>query len=144
MPQRKGEASLPEHCEVHKGKSMAFLPIPLSLTTLMLEEFWVNLHSFYFSSPQYPTFHDLTHCQCRLKLSNSVLGPSHKFIPVLKVTPHVMDANLDRFERDVHLKVYFAMQPMGNKPPKLYVKSKWRPPSNVNPNGGGSVPTHLL
>lgn len=61
--------------------------------------------------------------------TKSILGLSHKFIPVPHHTPYDIDAYLSRFERDVHLKVWFAQNPLDNKPPKLYVKSEWRPPS---------------
>ena len=62
------------------------------------------------------------------KASKSILGLSHKFIPVPKTTPHDLSATLERFKKDIHLKAYFAMQPLGNETPKLYVKSTWHPP----------------
>ena len=39
-----------------------------------------------------------------------------------------METSLDNFERDCHLKVFFAGNPLDNNPPPLYIKSTWRPP----------------
>ena len=56
-----------------------------------------------------------------------LLGLSHKFIPVQKFTYSDIEASLERLERDVHLKVFFADEPWDNKPPPLYMKFNWRP-----------------
>ena len=47
-----------------------------------------------------------------------------------------LEQSFDKFERDAHLKAYFAGEPMDNDPEPLYVKSSWRPPV-------GSVPQEL-
>jgi hypothetical protein len=56
-----------------------------------------------------------------------LLGLSHKFIPVPKFTSSDIEASLERLERDIHLKVFFADEPWDNQPPPLYMKSNWRP-----------------
>jgi hypothetical protein len=51
-----------------------------------------------------------------------------KFIPTPKFTTDDLTPTLDRLERDVHLKVFFAhIQNQEDDIPKLYVKSDWRP-----------------
>jgi len=62
------------------------------------------------------------------KAIKSVLGLSHNFI----VNPSFtfdgdFDKMLNRLERDIHLKVFFADEPWDYNPPPLYVKSTWRP-----------------
>ena len=64
------------------------------------------------------TFRDLTNGKAMPRLLKSVLGLSHKFI----VTPdftlkdeETLEESLDRFCRDLYLKVYFADEPMDNK-----------------------------
>ena len=64
------------------------------------------------------------------RLLKSVLGLSHKFIVTPEFTikdGETLEESLDRFCRDVYLKVYFADEPMDNKPPTFYMKSTWRP-----------------
>ena len=58
----------------------------------------------------------------------SILGLSHKFIPVPRITSSHMTNELDRIERNVHLKVYFEDDPTEKERSPLYVKSIWRPP----------------
>ena len=87
-----------------------------------------TLIDIYLTRPNNLAFHDLTNGRVMPKASKSILGLSHKFIPVPKTTPHDLSAMLERFEREIHLKAYFAMQPLGNETPKLYVKSTWSPP----------------
>jgi len=48
-----------------------------------------------------------------------------------------MEKSLARFERDAHIKAFFADSPKDSDPPALYVESKWRPPI-------GTVPQVLL
>ena len=73
--------------------------------------------SIYLTKPNNLAFHDLTNGRVMPKASKSILGLSHKFIPVPKTTPHDLSAMLERFEQDIHLKAYFAMQPLDNKTP---------------------------
>ena len=87
----------------------------------------------YCSRPQNKSFHDLTIGKIMPKATKSILGLSHKFIPTPKVTSYDIEDRLDRLERDIHLKVYFAANPLQNKKPQLYVKSKWRPPYHTIP-----------
>ena len=64
------------------------------------------------------------------RATKALLGQSHNFIPTPKVTPHgdKIEAGLERLERDVHLKTFFAGQPLDpSEQPKLYIKSTWRP-----------------
>ena len=83
----------------------------------------------YLTRPNHVAFHDLTKGKTVPKKIGSILGLSKKFIPV---PPHSVDGkdleeSLNNFERDCHLKVYFAGDRMDKKS-ILYVKSKWRPP----------------
>ena len=83
----------------------------------------------FFSRPQNCAFHDLTQGKVMPKGLSSLLGLSHSFIPTPPSTMPMEDveATLDRFERDMQLKVYFADEPMDANPPPLYLKSNWRP-----------------
>ena len=45
-----------------------------------------------------------------------------------------LDTFLGEFERDTHLKAFFAGEPLDNDPEPLYVKSKWRPPLDSVPH----------
>ena len=70
------------------------------------------------------------------RATKALLGQSHNFIPTPKVTPHgdKIEAGLERLERDVHLKTFFAGQPLDpSEQPKLYIKSTWRPPPYAIP-----------
>jgi hypothetical protein len=50
-----------------------------------------------------------------------------KFIPTSKFTTDNLSPTMDRLERDVHLKVFFAhMQDLDEEIPKLYVQCLWR------------------
>ena len=54
-----------------------------------------------------------------------------KFIPTPQWTPHpdVVDKSIDRFERDLGLKVFFAGdEDITTTPEKLQVKLTWRAP----------------
>lgn len=67
-----------------------------------------------------------------------MLGLSRKFIPTERysMSPDDLDKSFQDLERDCHLKVFFAGDPMDNKPEPLYVKSVWRPPL-------GSIPQEV-
>ena len=71
-------------------------------------------------------------------LAKSLLGLSRKFIPTERFSqgPRELDEGLNRFDRDAHIKAFFAGSPLDNNPPPLYVPSIWRPPP-------GSVPQEL-
>ena len=64
------------------------------------------------------------------KIAKELLGLSKNFIPVKKHSLRLKDleVNLEKFERDINLKTWFAGSPLDHKPPPLYVKSIWRPP----------------
>ena len=85
---------------------------------------------YYFASPKIVAFHNLTNSKAVLQIAKHVLGLSRKFISVRyqSVSADEMNPSLESFERDCHLKVFFAGNPLDHKPPPLYVKSKWRPP----------------
>ena len=80
-------------------------------------------------------FHDLTKGKVVPKIVKQLLELSRKFIPVKDHSQCSDDLEeaLHRFERDCHLKVFFADSPLDNKPPPLYVKSIWRPPLSAIP-----------
>jgi len=90
---------------------------------------------YYFSSPKNVAFHDLSYGMAVPTIPAQVLGHSRKFIPVRHHSGSVkeMNSSLDNFERDYHLKVYFAGSPLDYKPPPLYAKSKWQPPYDSIP-----------
>ena len=90
---------------------------------------------YYFASPKNVAFHNLTNSKAVPQIAKHVLGLSRKFIPVRhhSVSADEMNPSLENFERDCHLKVYFAGNPLDHKPPPLYVKSKWRPPYSAIP-----------
>jgi hypothetical protein len=75
-------------------------------------------------------FHDLTTGNILPPMANTLLGLGLKFIPTPKsnTSPDEQTTTLERFERDLSLKVFFA----GNTddaptPNNLRVKSNWRP-----------------
>jgi len=72
------------------------------------------------------------------KFAKHLLGLSRKFIPVkdYSTSSDDLDEYFKKFERDTHLKVFFAGSPMDAKPEPLYVKSIWRPPL-------GSIPPEI-
>jgi hypothetical protein len=54
-----------------------------------------------------------------------------KFIPTPPTTTNDISANLLRLERDIHLTIFFAhhdTDTTADTTPKLYMKSKWKPP----------------
>ena len=91
--------------------------------------------SYYFSRPNNLAFHDLTKIKSVPLVAREILGLSTKFISTKPFTSSATDLekSQDNFRRDAHLKVFFADSPIENDPPKLYVKSKWRPPLDEIP-----------
>ena len=85
----------------------------------------------YFYHSTNKTFHDLTNGRSLPAAATSILGMGMKFIPPPQWTPHpgVVDESIDRFERDLGLKVFFAGdKDITRTPEKLQVKSTWRAP----------------
>ena len=91
--------------------------------------------SEYFHRPNNIAFHDLTKGKQVPNIAKHLLGLSRKFIPAKKFSQSAndMDKPLENFERDCHLKVFFADTPLENDPPPLYMKSQWRPPTTAIP-----------
>ena len=78
-------------------------------------------------------FHDLTPNKSAPQASKALLGLGYKFICTPKFTNGSIAASYSRFERDVHLRVFFACgseldpDPIALDKSKLYVKSDWSP-----------------
>lgn len=95
---------------------------------------------YYFARPSNLAFHDLTPGKVVPPAARSLLGLSLKFIPTPKVTTCDLQPSFTRFERDLHIKAYFAgddslISKLGmNEAPKLYVRSNWTPPPWEIPN----------
>jgi len=76
------------------------------------------------------SFHDLTINKSINPAAAKLLGLGLKFIISPETTSSFSNIDFSRFCRDTHLKTWFAGAPiLDNKPSKLYVKSKWTPPS---------------
>ncbi len=75
-------------------------------------------------------FHDLTGGKSLPVATKSLLGLSLKFIPVPHHSPSATDVApfLDRIERDIGLRTFFAGREQEKEIPKLRAKSTWRPP----------------
>ncbi|EJK59878.1 hypothetical protein THAOC_19851 [Thalassiosira oceanica] len=86
------------------------------------------------SRPMNLAFHDLTTGKVIPKKFKAVLGLSYKFIITPGKTWSKVKPSLERFERDTHLKVFFADDPTEATAPPLRVKSIWRPPANAIPS----------
>ena len=76
--------------------------------------------------------HDLTTNHTPPPTFRTLLGLGLSFCPIPMPTFSRFRDNLDRFRRDVYLKVYFAGQEL--PPAKLFVRSDWHPPMNAIPN----------
>ena len=90
---------------------------------------------YYFARPTNLAFHDLTQGKIVPPAARSLLGMSLKFIPTPPLTglPKDLNNSLDRFERDMQIKSFFAGSEDGllastSTMPKLYIRSKWTPP----------------
>ena len=81
----------------------------------------------YLSRPKNLAFHDLTQGKVVPKIAKELLGISRNFIPVKKYSPNFkgLEVNLEKFKRDINLKILFAGSPLDHKPLPLYVKSIW-------------------
>ena len=77
-------------------------------------------------------FHDLTQNNELPSDTNLLLGLGLKFIPVpsINITRDDLAHTLDRFERDIGLRVYFAGDQSDDTydPSELHKKSSWRAP----------------
>ena len=91
--------------------------------------------SHYFSRPNNLAFRDPTKNKSVPLVAREILCISTKFIPTKPFTSSAaeLEKSQTNFRRDAHLKVFFADSPIGNDPPKLYVKSKWGPPPDKIP-----------
>ncbi len=83
------------------------------------------------------TFHNLTAGASLPPATATLLGLSLKFIPTPRYSPSKSDVvpALDRFERDIGLKTFFAGHSNNEEIPKLQAKSAWRlplPPRSVD------------
>jgi hypothetical protein len=83
----------------------------------------------YFSKAMNTAFHDLTGGKSLPVAIKSLLGLSLKFIPTPRYSPSATDVapSLDRIERDIGLRTFFAGRDH-EETPKLRAKSTWRPP----------------
>ena len=77
-------------------------------------------------------FHDLTHNNELPLHTKQLLGLGLKFIPVppINITQDDLARTLDRFERDIGLRIYFAGDQSDDTydPSELHKKSSWRAP----------------
>ena len=86
---------------------------------------------FYFKSPTNLAFHDLTSGNSLSPATKIVMGLGNKFIPMPSPTPRKLAMeSFERFQRDLHLKVFFADSDDQFFLPKskLYFRSNWIPP----------------
>jgi hypothetical protein len=95
--------------------------------------------------PSNMAFHDLTPSHRVPKAAKSLLGLGSKFIVTPSKTTGSIEQTIKRFQRDFHLKVYFACECdettelaraadfSSQQRSKLYVKSKWNPTENDVP-----------
>ena len=84
----------------------------------------------YFSKLTNSAFHNLTGKTSLPATTRSLLGLGLKFIPVPRIAPTAMDIepSLDRFERDIGLRTFFAGRNQEKDIAKLRATSIWRPP----------------
>jgi hypothetical protein len=89
---------------------------------------------YYFARPTNLSFHYLTPGKAMPPAAKSLFRLSMKCIPTPRYTKYHMMPSLDRFERDLTVKVFWvgdeSLSSLGgeNEAPKLYVRSKWTPP----------------
>ncbi len=81
----------------------------------------------YFLKASNNTFHDLTTGAFLPPATATLLGLSLKFIPMPRYSPSKSDVvpSLDRFERNIGLKTFFAGHSNNKEIPKLQAKSAW-------------------
>ena len=84
----------------------------------------------YFLKAMNTAFHDLTEGKSLPQTASTLLGLSLKFIPTPRYALSTTDVapSLDRIERDISLKTFFAGHNQEKEIPKLRAKSTWRPP----------------
>jgi hypothetical protein len=88
-------------------------------------------HWYYFSRPFNMACHNLTKDSPPPPTFRTLLGLGLNFCPTPDTTTCQIKATLERFQRDLYLKVYFAGQDL--KPTKLFVRSEWNPPLGAIP-----------
>jgi hypothetical protein len=145
MEKVRSSAALDDH---HIKERFGFVPDP-SITpfsnAVRLRESSMST-SFVSSMPTNMAFHDLTPSHRVPKAAKSLLGLGSKFIVTPSKTTGSIEETIKRFQRDFHLKVYFASECdettelacaadfANQQRSKLYVKSKWNPTENDVPN----------
>jgi hypothetical protein len=85
----------------------------------------------YFSRPFNMACHDLTNAHSPPPTFRTLLGLGLNFCPVPRTAKNCMRDSLDRFQRDLYLKIFFAGQTL--PPAKLFVRSDWYPPTETIP-----------
>ncbi len=91
----------------------------------------------YFSHFTNKTFHDLTPGKSLPAAATFLLGFGLRFIPIPKKSLQLkeIDEGINRFDRDMFLKIYFAGDEEDDEPNmKLRVKSTWKldqPPNKI-------------
>jgi hypothetical protein len=75
--------------------------------------------------------HDLTTTSTPPPTFQTLLGLGLNFCPTPQTTTRRIKDTLERLQRDLYLKVYFAGQELA--PAKLFVRSDWDPPLNAIP-----------
>jgi hypothetical protein len=86
---------------------------------------------YYFARPNNLAFHDLTENKIAPTNIRSLLGLGLKFCPTPRYTtsPKVIEKTLERMERDLYLKVYYAgtTSKLADINMRMYVRSSFRP-----------------
>ena len=88
----------------------------------------------YHTRPTHLAFHDLTTYIKPPPNLKSLLGLGLKFVPTPNKSnnyPHIRSHSLDRLERSLHLKFFFAGRNLqeSNYNPRIYISSGWTPPN---------------
>lgn len=93
---------------------------------------------YYFNKPSHLQYHNFTRNKRPPKNLRSLLGLGLKFIPTPRFTNKWAPTgplSMTRLRRSIHLRFFFAGQPDDDSDydPKIYVASKWSPPSWIWP-----------
>ena len=107
-----------------------FLPAPNLSTHMNVRRILGDMSpGCYFLKASNNTFHDLTEDKALPPMAASLLGLGLKFIPTPQYSPLAVaiTPSLDRIERDIHLKTFFAGD-SDNEYLVLRAKSIWQPP----------------
>jgi hypothetical protein len=87
---------------------------------------------FYFSRPGNMACHDLTSSNKPPAAFRSLLGLGLNFCVIPETTTNRIRESLERFRRDIYLRVFFAGSD-DLTPTKLFVRSDWEPPPEAIP-----------